>query len=94
MPLQGMCAPVLTARRLCRDGAVVLRTHGTVLKAADATGWTAELPRTFGVLAVSSRASGTRATVLAVERFYTSDLLIRERATEGLHASTLTMKES
>lgn len=94
MPLPGMCELALTARRLCRDGAVALRTHGTAQNADEATLWSAGQPRTFGVLAVSCGASGARAAMPAVERFYPTVLLIRERATEGWPVSTLTMKES
>jgi hypothetical protein len=72
----------------------MVRTHGTALETDDATLWSAELPRSFDVRAVCSRAAGTRATVLADERFYTTVLLIRERPTEGWNVSTLTMKES
>lgn len=70
------------------------RTHGTALKSDDATVLSAELPWSLDVFAECSRASGARATVLADERFYTTVCLIRERATEGLHASTLSTKES
>jgi len=38
--------------------------------------------------------SAARATNQAVERFYTTVDLYRERATEGWHRSTLTTKET
>jgi len=94
VPLPRQCDSVLSARRLCRDGAVVPRTHGTVLQADNATVWSAEVPQGSDVLAVCSRAASTRVTDPAVERFSTTGKLIRERATEGWRVSTLTMKES
>jgi hypothetical protein len=73
---------------------MVPRTHGMGSLVDGATHWSAVLSRTSEVIAVYSRASGARVTFPAVERFYTTVLLIRERATEGWHVSTLTMKES
>jgi hypothetical protein len=72
----------------------VPRTHGTALKTDDATLWSADLPRSYDVFAVGSRASGARVIVLADERFYPTVQLIRERTTEGWNVSTLSMKES
>ncbi|MGE3272417.1 MAG: hypothetical protein AB7P40_26955 [Chloroflexota bacterium] len=70
------------------------RTRGARLIANNQTRWFAVQPQSPAVFALCSCSSGARATVSAVERFYTTAELIRERATEGWHASTLTMKEN
>jgi hypothetical protein len=93
VPLPGMCDPALTARRPCRAGAAVPRTWGGAI-AEDATLWSAGLSPSHAPSALSCSCSlGARATVRAVERFYTTVESIRERVTEGWHVSTLTLKE-
>lgn len=70
------------------------RTHGTAQYEGKASIWSVVPPRLSDDFAVRSRAACARATCPADERFYTTVLLIRERATEGWRVSTLTMKES
>jgi hypothetical protein len=94
VPQPRMCDPALTARHLLRAGAVVPRTWGSAAFVDDATRWSAVLSLSHAPSALScSCFSGARATVRAVERFYTTVELIRERATEGWHVLTLALKE-
>jgi len=70
-----------------------MRTQGAAQVADDATRWLAVQVSSLAVPALSSWPSGARATVPAPERCCTTAEVIRERATEGWHGSTLTMKE-
>jgi hypothetical protein len=85
------------------------RTQGSGLPVDAATIWTAVLPPSYrlpssgvitsgrthnGVFVVRSRAVSARTSLPAVEQYSTTVLPIRERATEGWCASTLTTKES
>jgi hypothetical protein len=71
----------------------VPRTPGTELASANLTCWTnASFPAPATL--VLREPSDARATDQAVERFYTTVDLHRERATEGWLRSTLTTKET
>ena len=82
MPLKRLCDLALSALRPSRAGRSVPRTPGTSAATDGATSWPSALP---GL----SVAWAARATVLAVERFYTTVDQIRERVTEGWRGLTL-----
>ena len=71
----------------------MLRTPATELALDDLTCWSnAAFPAPAKL--VLHAAGAARATNSAVERFYTTVELHRERATEGWRRSTLTTKET
>ncbi len=88
MPLKRLCDLALSALRPARAGQAMPRTTGTSAETDDATSWPAA-PLSTSALPELSAASAARATVLAVERFYTTVEQVREHATEGWHDSTL-----
>ena len=93
MPLKRLCDLAPSAPSSWRTGAAVPRTPGTELALDDLTCWsTAPFPAPAKF--VLQAASAARATNPAVERFYTTVDLYRERATEGWRRSTLTTKET
>lgn len=89
MPLKRLCDLALSALRPPRAGRAVPRTPGTSSDTDDATSWPAALLLPSALPELSA-ALAARATVLAVERFYTTVEQIRERATEGWRVLTLT----
>ena len=89
MPLKRLCDLALSALRPPRAGRAVPRTPGTSSDTDDATSWPAALLLPSALPELSA-ALAARATVLAVERFYTTVEPIRERATEGWRVLTLT----
>ena len=89
MPLKRLCDPALSALRPSWAGPSVPRTPGTSADADDAMSWPAA-PPSPSVLPGLSAALAARATILAVERFYTTVEQIRERATEVWRDLTLT----
>ena len=93
MPLKRLCDPAPLAPSRWRTGAAVPRTPSTVRALDDLTYWsTAPFPAPVEL--VLREPEDARATVQAVERFYTTVDLNRERATEGWRRSTLTTKET
>ena len=91
MPLKRLCDPALSALHPSRRaGRWVPRTPGTSCSDTDhATSWPAALPSPSALPQLSA-ALAARATVLAVERFYTTVEQARERATEVWRDLTLT----
>ena len=93
MPLKRLCDLAQSAPSPRRVGAAVPRTPGTVRALDDLTCWS-NAPFPAPTKLVLCAASAARATNTAVERFYTTVDLYRERATEGWRRSTLTTKET
>ena len=93
MHLKRLCDLAPSAPSLRRTGQAVLRTFGTVRALDDLTCWSNALFPAPAKLVLCA-AEAARATDPAVERFYTTVVLHRERATEGWHRSTMTTKET
>ena len=89
VPLKRLCDPALSALRPPRAGRVAPRTPGKASATDHATSWPAALLLPSALPGLSA-ALAARATVLAVERFYTTVEQIRERVTEGWRDLTLT----
>ena len=90
MPLKCLCDPALSALRPSqRAGRWVPRTPGTLDDTDHATSGPAALPSPSALPQLSA-ALAARATVLAVERFYTTVEQTRERVTEAWRVLTLT----
>ena len=89
MPLKRLCEPALSALRPSRAGRSVARTPGRSSDTDHATSWPAALLLPSALPELSA-ALAARATILAVERFYTTVEQIRERVTEGWRDLTLT----
>lgn len=70
------------------------RTRGTSRPRNAPSVTAVALPQSLDVFALCPGACAARATESAVERFYTTVVLLREHATEGWHASTLMTKEN
>jgi hypothetical protein len=93
VPLKRLCDLALLAPPLVRWAGAVPRTRGmdaTSLDLACRPG----APFSTPAKRVLDPAFAARATNPAVERFYTTVVPIRERATEGWLVSTLTTKET
>jgi hypothetical protein len=92
VPLKRLCDLALIARRPVRLAAAVPRTTGPDPEPLDlehrsaAPSLTPAVPEQLGAVTA-------RATVPAVERFYTKVALNRERSTEGWSVSTLTKEK-
>lgn len=90
MPLKRLCDPALSALRpAARAGRWVPRTPGTAADTGHATSWPAALLLPSALPQLSA-ALAARATVPAVERFYTTVEQTRERVTVVWRVLTLT----
>ena len=93
MPLKRLCDLALLAPPLVRWAGSVPRTRGTDATSLDLACRPCA-PFSTPAKRVLDPAFAARATNPAVERFYTTVVPIRERATEGWRVSTLTTKET